>query len=499
MNARSWSLCILIAACGGGASRNAAEDRTLVVTDNGALRGVAEEGVRVWRGIPFAAPPAGNLRWRLPQPAASWTGARDASAFQAMCPQRRPGRVIGDEDCLYLNVYAPETEDNDLPVVIWVHGGSRVRGDGRVHAHDLARQGVIVVSIQYRLGSLGYLGYPGLTAESGTSGNWGFYDAVAALDWVAANIDRFGGDPHRITLLGQSSGASLVNILLASPLVRDRIQGAILMSNTVEPGDTHGLAESEATGTSLAPQLQCAGTDAQQVACLRSAKAASIVQAPFQSPPMLYAIDDGRLLHGDVALTLKKQGAGVPMMIGSTHDEISVFLDVTPPITEDQFVAVVRADFPTVADRILPLYPVAAYASPLMALYAVESDAGVTCHVRRLAQVLSQAPDAAPVYRYFFTHVLENDAAQAVLGAYHAEDLLFVFGDFNLFGAYAPTAAELRLAGRMQKLWARFAAETNPGWLAFTVANDNYLQLDDEIALKSGYHTVACDIFTPPY
>ena len=473
---------------------------TLVRIDEGLVRGVVEDGTLVWRGIPFAAPPAGDLRWSLPQPPAHWTGERDASNFGPICRQRQQGVFLGDEDCLTLDIYAPEGAAEQLPVLIWIHGGSRINGSGRIPAHALAQRGMVVVTVQYRLGALGFLGHAGFTAESGTSGNWGLFDLVAALEWVRHEIDRFGGDPRRITLAGQSSGASNINAMLASPLSRHRFQGAVLMSNSIEPGETRPLAESEAAGADLAARLGCDGTDAEQVACLRALPADVLLSARLPTPPVRFVIDDGFFVDGDVALTLKRHGAGVPVIIGGTRDEAATAHDLTP-IGADDFTAAVEAEFPTVADQILPLYPLASYASPLSALIAVESDGFSICLFRLLAQELSLAHRARPVYRYLFTHSVEGDPSLAAFGAYHAEDIAFVFGDFEReFGdGYVPTAAELALSDSMQSAFARFVVTGDPGWPAYSLSNDNFLQFDDSVALGSGYHAAACNILAPRY
>lgn len=474
---------------------------TLVHTREGLVQGIDLGWALAWRAIPFAAPPVGDLRWRLPQPPARWDGVRDASAFSDVCPQAAGDAFAGSEDCLYLNVYAPAGSDDKRPVALFIHGGSRVAGDGQVLPPGLIQQGLVVVTIQYRLGALGYLGHRALTGESGTSGNWGFFDMIAALRWVQRNIRRFGGDPDRVLLFGQSAGGSAVNALLASPLAQGLFSRAAIESNALPPGRTHALAESESTGVALAQQLGCTGGDEEQLVCLRAAPAAAILAADLPIPPLLYPIDDGLFLEGDVALTLEQQGAGVPLMIGSTREEASRSLRALTDATEPACSARARADFPAIADQLLPLYPVSAYDSPYWALVALESDAGTTCDVRQLAQAVSSAEGAQPVYRYLFTHAYETGDYWPRFRAFHGADLPFVFGDFRYnLGDYAPTAAEKALAQEVQGYYARFAAGGDPNgdgavaWPPFTVDDDNLLLIDDAIALGSGYHAAACDI-----
>jgi para-nitrobenzyl esterase len=492
-------------------SRSDSDDGTLVRTKEGLVRGVVEGATLAWRAIPFAAPPVGDLRWRLPEPPARWSGERDASTFSAICPQDdRAGGVAGSEDCLYLNVYAPSSarEGDPLPVAYWIHGGGRTRGDGQMLPHALASHGLVVVTIQYRLGALGYLGDRALTDESGTSGNWGFFDTIAGLHWVRRNIERFGGDKDRVMIFGQSSGGSAVNALLASPAARGLFASAAIHSNALPPGRTKSLAESETTGPDLAAQLGCTGTDEEQIACLRGRPAADILGAQLAVPPLLFVIDDGVLVEGDVALTIKEEGAGVPLIIGSTREEDSRFLYSLRHITADQYAARVQADFPALAGRILPLYPTSDYDSPFWALVAVESDSDVTCNVRQLAQAASSAEDAKPVYRYLFTHSFEAGTFFPQFRAFHSADLPFIFGDFGVASPlvdYTPTAAELTLADQMQGYLARFAASGDPNgvgavaWAPYTAQDDGFFQLDDTIAAGAGYHPAACDLFAPRY
>jgi para-nitrobenzyl esterase len=469
-------------------------DGTLVQTRDGAVRGVVEGQTLVWRGIPTAAPPVGPLRWRLPQPVTSWSGVRDASAWAPVCPQHIPGSptIIGDEDCLYLNVFAPASAraGASLPVAFWIHGGGRVQGSGRIDPAALVAQGVVVVSVQYRLGAAGFLAHAGLTAESGTSGDWGFYDMIAGLRWVRANIARFGGDTERVMIFGESSGASAVNVLLVSPLARGTFTRAVMQSNSIEPDETRPLAEAEAAGATFASRVPCAGTDAEQVACLRATPAYGLVRTSHAglTPPFLLAIDDGHVITGNIAETIHKKGAGVPLIIGSTREEESIDFLGQVPDDVDTLDQVAAADFPGLSDALLPLYPVASYDSPIWALIALESDGAYTCGVRRLADEAASAEEAQPVYRYLFTKSVDE------FRAYHGLDVGFVFGD-----VVDP------LATAMQGYWARFAATGDPNgggapvWPAHTAAADNFLELGDTIQVGSAYHDAACDLLVPPY
>jgi para-nitrobenzyl esterase len=469
-------------------------DGTRVQTRDGWVQGVVEGTNLVWRGIPTAAPPVGPLRFKLPQSVTPWSDVLDASAWPPVCPQIPPGGgpVFGDEDCLYLNVFAPASAraGASLPVAFWIHGGGRVNGSGRIDPSALVAQGVVVVSVQYRLRAFGFLAHAGLTTESGTSGDWGFYDMIAGLRWTRANIERFGGDSERVMIFGDSSGASAVNALLVSPLARGTFSRALMQSNSIEPDETRPLAEAEAAGAIFASRVPCTGTDAEQVACLRSASVAALTTVPRAdlTPPFLYAIDDGHVITGNIALTIKKKGAGVPLIVGSTRDEESIDFYGQVPDDVASFEAQARADFPTLADALLPLYPVADYDSPIWALIALESDGAYTCGVRRLADEAASAEDAQPVWRYLFTKSVDE------LGAYHGLDVDFVFGQLG-----DP------LATAMQGYWARFAATGDPNgggavaWPQHTAANDNFLELGEPIQVGGAYHDAACNVFVPPY
>jgi len=491
----------------------AVDPDTLATSNTGALRGAREGDTLVWRGIPYAAPPVGPLRWRLPRPPVRWDGERDATEFAPRCVQRVPGgvRIDGDEDCLYLNVFAPARARHGppLPVMVWIHGGSRQRGSGELAAHALAARGLVVVTINYRLGQLGFLGHPAMTAESGTSGDWGFYDMIAALRWVRRNVRGFGGDAGRVTVAGQSAGASAVDALLVSPLARGLFQRAIAQSNFVGPGDTRSLADAERTGRTFAATFGCAGDDAAQLACLRALPAADVAAGPLFEliPPLLDVVDDGRLVRGDVAATLRARGAGVPLLTGSTRDEAAAgFVDGDIDDAGD-VVAQLESDFGELSERIAPLYPADDYPAPVWALIAAESDGQVTCGVQRLAAEAAAARNAPPVYLYLFSSTLEGRGEEARLHAWHGADVAFVFGDWehpDVFpdGGYLATPADEALAEQIQGYWSRFVATGDPNgggavlWPRLD-ASGRFLELDDVIAVGSAYHAAACDLFAP--
>jgi para-nitrobenzyl esterase len=482
------------------ASSGASAQRDLIVqTREGLVAGVHEQGAFVWRGIPYAAPPVGELRWRLPQPAARWSGVCE-SQLTPRCAQ--PGRRPSAEDCLYLSVFAPSsaTAASPLPVAVFLHGGGAFGDDLQYAPQALVAEGLVVVLLEWRLNVFGQLGHPGLTAESGTSGNWGDFDIVAALKWVHHNIERFGGDPERVLIFGQSGGAWKVATMLASNLARGTFSRAAMESQAVDPGQDRTLADSETMGVDFAAGLGCTGTDAEQVACLRALPVGDLVQTDLAATPLLSTID-GVLLREGIAATMRRRGAGVPLIIGSTHDELSLDLrSLVDSMTVDDYVAAVAATFPNLYPQVLALYPPGP--DPLSTFIAVDSDR-LTCKVRRFAAAAASAEEAQPVHRYFLTHGFAGN----LYGAYHGIDLDLVFahwGEASYQGAYddtfAPSAADLALAAQYRRDLARFAADGDPNatsavpWPAFSPANDNFLDYGDPIAMGAHYQNALCDL-----
>src|SRR5690349_4926996 len=305
--------------------------------DGGGLAGRVDPATRVlvFEGIPYAAPPVGDLRWRPPRPAASWQGVRPASRLGHNCMQHQPyGDITPDvagksEDCLYLNVWTQSTEGR-RPVMVWIHGGGFFAGFGGEERHNggpLARKGAVVVTLNYRLGAFGFMAHPALAAASPdhSSGNYGLLDQIAALQWVQRNIAHFGGDPSRVMIFGESAGAMSVGTLIGSPLAKGLFQRAILESGT---GTTlmQRRTDAEALGVKFATALGVTGTDAAAAAQLRALPADSVLAAavriqPNRGSPVFFPSIDGRVLPQpvDSAITLGKANV-VPVIVGSNRD-----------------------------------------------------------------------------------------------------------------------------------------------------------------------------------
>ena len=314
----------------------------VVATDSGKLAGEVQDGVASWKGIPFAAPPVGALRWRAPQPAASWDGVRQASAYGADCMQlpfpsdAAPLGTAPSEDCLYANVWKPAKGGKKrLPVIVWIYGGGFVNGGSSPPTYAgaaLARQGALVVSFNYRLGRFGFFAHPQLTRESGDGallGNYGFMDQLAALQWVKRNVGAFGGDPAKLTIIGESAGGMAVNALLTSPMARGLFARAVIMSGGEGKTADPGLAAVEKIGVNFAGAKGIAADDPQALDKLRALPAEQVVDGlnlanrSVQGAPTYHGpFADGRLAVDSGAAFAAGRFEKVPVMIGATSADI---------------------------------------------------------------------------------------------------------------------------------------------------------------------------------
>jgi para-nitrobenzyl esterase len=496
---------------------NIAGSPTIVVTQSGAIQGTIQGNLLAFRGIPYAAPPTVNLRWRPPQPPASWSGVRNAAAFGNLCPQiDANGNLVGDEDCLVLNIFVGQPpQPQALPVMVFFHGGGNSMGDSQQVPFDLpplANQGVIVVTVEYRLGLLGFMALSQLSAEDGaSSGNYGLMDQIAALTWVQQNIGVFGGDSKHVMLFGQSAGSGDTELLLTSPPAMGLFSVAGMESAAYKSAQLKTLAQAEASDAPAVSVLGCGGV-ADVLACLRAVPADTIVTNQSSVLSHFNANIDGHVLLTDPLVALKQNGSPVPLLIGSNREEASALGDdptATPPLDEAGYEAAVHAEFDPfgtgVAANILTLYPASSYAPdpPIYALIAVDSDSLITCRTREVARAATGASRPA-VWRYFYVHRFENDATLNLYRAFHRAELFFVFGNLEqglVANGYTPTAAELTLSSQMMGYWTRFAATGNPNgagavqWPTYDPTTDAMLQIDDTQSVINGYHNPQCDYF----
>ena len=478
------------------ASAGAQADDSVVFTTKGAVKGTVATTYRAFLGIPYAAPPTGNLRWKAPQAAASWTGTRSATTAGSVCPQQgfNPEGTVstrGAEDCLYLNVYTPyPLSTAKLPVMIWIHGGAFVGGSGSDYDPSILakKANAVVVTLNYRLGALGFLAHPALTAESGdSSGNFGLLDQQAAIGWVKTNVANFGGDVTKTTLFGESAGGASVWANVISPKVANLFQRAI-----VESGAGFGfttLATAEANGKTFAANVGCTDTTSAAAACLRSVSLSAVLAGAGGSGSSLAALPWTPTVGGAVLPKKPKDAfaAGtynkVPILQGSNHDEGRLFAAFNydlagNPLTAASYQSLVNQWFGSSASSVLSQYPAANYSSPSLAYATLFTDAVFACPARTINRAISSAVN---VYAYEF-----NDTAAPAafsdpyfpLGAYHGAEVQYIFqaADTSSF-----TSAQLALSNQMIKYWAAFAATGNsnatglPAWTKYSVSADQVL------------------------
>jgi len=468
-----------------------------VRTQSGLAQGTLEDGIAVYKGIPFAAPPLAGLRWRAPQPAADWAGPRTADKFAPACIQVPiVNATLGmdaldtSEDCLYLNVWTPAKSPNDrLAVMVWIYGGGFAIGGTSMAGYNganLAKKGVLVVSVAYRLGAFGFMAHPQLTAEQGGhSGNYGLLDQIAGLQWVKRNIAAFGGDPSRVTIFGESAGGIAVSMLAASPLAKGLFQGAISESGgnfapqrqANEGGENmDSLATGETNGLALLAKL-----GAPSVADARKRSAQDLLKS---SPPGLggsWPIFDGYVLLGD---QYKLYEAGhfndTPVLIGTNSDEGALFI---PSTTAAAHQGTVRSGYGEYADKILAAYPAGSDVEALRSARDLFRDTLFAWPTWTWARLQSKT-GKGKVYVYYFNHrpPYPDTPEFKNWGAAHGGEIAYVFGNFTPGMPARP--ADRAVSDQVSSYWVNFAKTGNPTgtglphWPAFTTANAQVMNLD---------------------
>ena len=473
--ALSATLLVLLLACraedGQPEAEPQATDPNVVVTTSGPVRGKTVDGVRVFRGVPYASPPVGDLRWKPPAPPTPWTEPREAIDFGTPCWQPpvegfySRGPIDRSEDCLYLNVWTRAAAGDALPVMVWIHGGALQIGHGHLPMYDggaLTEKGVVLVSINYRLGVMGFLAHEELSAEAanGASGNYGILDQIAALAWVRDNVAAFGGDPGNVTVFGESAGSWSVCLLYASPLASGLVHRAIGQSGgCFAPypelaADTAAGPSGHAVGATLAEALSVP-----DVAGLRAIEAEAlydrIAEAEWAATGLVFV--DGHLLPmAPRALVAAGQHNRIPVMVGSNAHEGTTLFAGMPEVEEEAYRAGVEQAWGDLAGDILDAYAEDAAVSPDTAQRRILSDQYFAWQMRTWAR--AQVAHGDPAWLYYFSHVPDLGGEYGTsMGAFHAAEIPYAFGNPTLgFGdggdALSTRASDLEVTRLMDGL-----------------------------------------------
>jgi para-nitrobenzyl esterase len=488
------------------ASADNSSHRPIAFTESGLVIGSTTDGGNEFLGIPYAAPPVGALRWRPPKRYGFFPGfVLQATQFGSACTQ--PGG-IGRENCLFLNVYTPKKESGDrrghgLPVMFWIHGGGLINGSSTPYNPErLVKKRVIVVTINYRLGYLGFFAQSAIDAEGHLKGNYGLMDQQFALGWVRSNIASFGGDPDRVTIFGESAGGQSVYAQLASPLAAGMFRGAISESGSyVEFQDyfsnivTLGVGETQGTtavpsGAAIADSVGCTN---QTASCLRAVPASTMVAA---EPFPLYPFVDGTLLTQTMSAAFASgEFNHVPVISGTNHDEYRLFVALdydlvgNPILTSAEYDGAVATLWgQALAPPVFALYPFASYPTGGEALGASGTDGVFSCSARIADQSLAKF---VPTYTYEFNDENAPPAQSAFgglltfpLGAYHSSELQYLFPGIDVFGLPVTLSSQqMQLSDAMVRYWTQFAKKGDPNssgaplWSPYSASTDEFQSL----------------------
>jgi para-nitrobenzyl esterase len=490
-------------------------------TEGGLITGTPGWGwnVREYLGIPFAAPPVGDLRWKAPQPVMPWQGARAADRFSPACMQRQypanssswnRGLIVTSEDCLYLNVWTPAASASEkLPVMVWIYGGGGTNGSSAEPIYDgneIAKKGVVVVSMNYRVGAFGWMAHPDLTKESEhhASGNYGSLDQLAAIKWVRNNIAAFGGDPNKVTLWGESGGSRSVNFLTASPLLKGLARAAIAESHT-SFGKMATLAEAESAGLAF---MKAAGKTS--IAELRRMSSEEVLDAYARSGvTMNAAIVDGWFLPDDI-YTIYAHGKqnDLALLTGGTNDEGGNLAAIgapgaasgragrgrgaPTPDTLATYTAWAKSTFGDKSDALLKLYPATDDATAKRAYHDVYRDINYAGH--RTWAKLQTKTGKAPSYLYVFSQIPPRPAGNgnnppAGAGAVHFSEVIYVFNNLRMKD-YPWTDTDRRVADTLSSYWTNFAKNMNPNgsglvnWPVYNPKDEDWLNIGSSVRLE---------------
>jgi para-nitrobenzyl esterase len=504
--------------------------------DGGEISDVAPDasGIRVFKGIPFAAPPVGDLRWKAPQPVQPWSGVRSAGEWGPRCVQSKrlpdagdppvrfgdldPLNKRMDEDCLYLNLWTPtKTAAEGLPVMVWIHGGSNTNGASSQPEYDgsrLAAKGVLVVTTNYRLDVFGFLAHPELTKESGTnsSGNYGLLDQIAALKWVQKNIRAFGGDPSRVTVFGESAGSIDISLLMASPLTKGLFMRAIGESaGALTPIPAFGpkpLRIGEQGGQKFAQSL-----GANSMGELRAKSAAEVLDAAVKSPiPYGLGVVDGYVVpeHPAAIFAQGKQN-DLPLLVGWNADEGSLFAArVKLPPDASSYADRIRAQFKDQADKVLQLYPPGSTPQDEKGSFTALLGDEIIAYGGWAWSERAATTGKAPVYRYYFNRRPPGAPELSINpltapGVYHFAEIYYVFGNLGLV-SWPWEPEDRRLTDVMSSYWTNFAKTGDPNgsglppWAPYKSGGaGQVMELGKQIGLQSELHRDRYEFFDAYY
>jgi para-nitrobenzyl esterase len=478
-----------------------------------------DQVVRVYKGVPYAAPPVGDLRWKPPRPVVPWDGLRKATEFSAECPQTSPPEGSfyyrppqpQSEDCLHLNVWtAARAADEQRPVMVWIHGGGLQRGSGSGNFYDgdaLARKGPIVVTFNYRINVFGFFAHPRLTAESPyhSSGNYGILDQIAALEWVRDNIALFGGDPDQVTIFGESAGGLSVCLLTCTPLSRGLFHGAISQSGAYGLGAMMPLRSAEANGVRFAEALGCQDAPDPLMA-LRQKNAEELVEAIYSTQrsgpdPVRFRFNqcvDGRVFPEEIGKTISNgRQHDVPVIVGLNSHEASVRASFMTDMTAERFRSQARQRYNDRADEFLELYPADSDDDVIGAYIASAVDSGQLRGAVRWVRGMERVD--SPGYLYYFTRVPPGPNSE-ILGAYHAAEIPYVFD--NLHRSQRPYEdTDSRLSDIASSYWVNFAISGIPGgaglpwWPPYDSRAGYFIELGDKVEAKQHLHEEQVEFF----
>jgi len=504
------ALSIVMAA---GCSSDGADTTIKVVQlDSGQISGLLEDGIWTYLGIPFAAPPVGELRWAEPQPVEAWDEVLACTEYGPACPQpESPLYDVDetDEDCLYLNVWTPaEKPDEMLPVMVWIHGGGFEDGSGSLNiyeGHNLAEKGVVIVTFNYRLGPLGFLAHPLLSEESAqeVSGNYGLLDQVFALEWVQENIGGFGGDPDNVTIFGESAGGASVLDLMVSPLAEGLFRGAICESGGFPARrlgvNDNTLQNAEQRGVEFAAQLGC-GQAEDVLACMREKSPQEILDVAYAGAEEVEGISYGPNIDGwffpDWPTLLFEAGKqhDLPLLVGSNADEGTLFAQ---DMTLQEYQLYLQAAYGDYADEVFALFPAQSDSEVKKALQRIITEMNFASSARFAAESMQNVNSKG--YLYQFTKKPEDPMA-ASLGSFHGIEIMYVFGTNHDLYRIDESEADLALSQTLMDYWTNFAKMGDPNgeglteWPVYNSETDINIVLDDEITTNTGLYKEACDL-----